>query len=96
MSQRAGSVVTEVAASHSVYISQPAAVADLIGQAAAPVAVWCRAGPCSTAMPDASCLAAEHLIDAHAPRAAASANASLSLIARQTRQRCSAGTTLTT
>jgi pimeloyl-ACP methyl ester carboxylesterase len=35
MSQRAGSTVTEVAASHSVYISQPAAVAGLIEQAAA-------------------------------------------------------------
>jgi pimeloyl-ACP methyl ester carboxylesterase len=35
MSQRAGSKVTEVAASHSVFLSQPAAVADLIEQAAA-------------------------------------------------------------
>jgi pimeloyl-ACP methyl ester carboxylesterase len=35
MSQRAGSRVTEVAASHSVFLSQPAAVADLIEQAAA-------------------------------------------------------------
>jgi pimeloyl-ACP methyl ester carboxylesterase len=35
MSQRAGSKVTEVAASHSVYLSQPAAVASLIEQAAA-------------------------------------------------------------
>jgi pimeloyl-ACP methyl ester carboxylesterase len=35
MSQRAGSTVTEVAASHSVYVSQPAAVASLIEQAAA-------------------------------------------------------------
>ncbi len=34
MSQRAGAAVTEVAASHSVYVSQPAAVADLIEQAA--------------------------------------------------------------
>src|SRR6185312_1341034 len=33
MSQRAGSTVAEVAASHSVYVSQPAAVADLIKQA---------------------------------------------------------------
>jgi pimeloyl-ACP methyl ester carboxylesterase len=35
MSQRAGSKVTEIAASHSVFLSQPAAVADLIEQAAA-------------------------------------------------------------
>jgi pimeloyl-ACP methyl ester carboxylesterase len=35
MSQRAGSKVTEVAASHSVFLSQPVAVADLIEQAAA-------------------------------------------------------------
>jgi pimeloyl-ACP methyl ester carboxylesterase len=35
MSQRAGATVTEVAASHSVYVSQPAAVASLIEQAAA-------------------------------------------------------------
>jgi pimeloyl-ACP methyl ester carboxylesterase len=35
MSQRAGSKVTEVAASHSVFLSQPAVVADLIEQAAA-------------------------------------------------------------
>jgi pimeloyl-ACP methyl ester carboxylesterase len=35
MSQRAGSTVTEVAASHSVYLSQPAAVVGLIEQAAA-------------------------------------------------------------
>jgi len=34
MSQRAGSTVVEVAASHSVFLSQPAAVADLIKQAA--------------------------------------------------------------
>jgi pimeloyl-ACP methyl ester carboxylesterase len=38
MSARAGSTVTEVAASHSVYISQPAAVAALINQAASAVA----------------------------------------------------------
>ncbi len=38
MSQRAGSTVVEVAASHSVYVSQPAAVADLIKQAASAVA----------------------------------------------------------
>jgi pimeloyl-ACP methyl ester carboxylesterase len=35
MSQRAGATTTEVAASHSVYVSQPDAVATLIGQAAA-------------------------------------------------------------
>jgi pimeloyl-ACP methyl ester carboxylesterase len=35
MSERAGAAVTEVAASHSVYVSQPAAVASLIEQAAA-------------------------------------------------------------
>jgi pimeloyl-ACP methyl ester carboxylesterase len=35
MSQRAGATVTEVAASHSVYLSQPAAVATLIEQATA-------------------------------------------------------------
>jgi pimeloyl-ACP methyl ester carboxylesterase len=35
MSQRAGSAVTEVVASHSVYVSQPPAVASLIEQAAA-------------------------------------------------------------
>lgn len=35
MSQRAGAAVTEVAASHSVYLSQPTAVANLIEQAAA-------------------------------------------------------------
>jgi hypothetical protein len=33
MSQRTGSTVVEVTASHSVYVSQPAAVADLIKQA---------------------------------------------------------------
>jgi pimeloyl-ACP methyl ester carboxylesterase len=37
MSQRAGSTVTEVAASHSVYVSQPAVVAALIKQAAGAV-----------------------------------------------------------
>jgi pimeloyl-ACP methyl ester carboxylesterase len=35
MSQRAGAAVTEVAASHSVYVSQPAAVASLVEEAAA-------------------------------------------------------------
>ena len=34
MSERAGSTVAEVAASHSVYVSQPAAVAELIVKAA--------------------------------------------------------------
>ena len=34
MSERAGSTVEEVGASHSVYVSQPAAVADLIQKAA--------------------------------------------------------------
>jgi pimeloyl-ACP methyl ester carboxylesterase len=37
MSERAGSTVVEVAASHSVYMSQPQAVADLIERAAAQV-----------------------------------------------------------
>ncbi len=35
MSERAGSTVVEVAGSHAIYVSQPAAVADLIKQAAA-------------------------------------------------------------
>jgi pimeloyl-ACP methyl ester carboxylesterase len=39
MAERAGSVVMEVEASHSVYISQPKAVASLVAQAAAGVAV---------------------------------------------------------
>ena len=34
MSARAGSTVVEVAGSHAIYVSQPAAVADLIKQAA--------------------------------------------------------------
>jgi pimeloyl-ACP methyl ester carboxylesterase len=38
MSQRTGSTVVEVAASHAVYISQPAPVADLIKQAVSAVA----------------------------------------------------------
>jgi pimeloyl-ACP methyl ester carboxylesterase len=38
MAERAGSTVAEVAASHSVYISQPNAVASLVAQAAAGVA----------------------------------------------------------
>jgi pimeloyl-ACP methyl ester carboxylesterase len=37
MSERAGSTVAEVAASHSVYVSQPRAVVELIEQAAAAV-----------------------------------------------------------
>jgi pimeloyl-ACP methyl ester carboxylesterase len=35
MADRAGAAVTEIAASHSVYVSQPAAVAGIIEQAAA-------------------------------------------------------------
>ncbi|WP_329261248.1 alpha/beta hydrolase [Streptomyces sp. NBC_01478] len=35
MAERAGATVTEAAGSHAVYVSQPAAVADLIKQAAA-------------------------------------------------------------
>jgi pimeloyl-ACP methyl ester carboxylesterase len=35
MSERAGSTVVEVAGSHAIYVSQPAAVADLITRAAA-------------------------------------------------------------
>jgi pimeloyl-ACP methyl ester carboxylesterase len=38
MSQRAGSTVVEMAASHAVYITQPAPVADLVKQAASVVA----------------------------------------------------------
>jgi AcrR family transcriptional regulator len=38
MSQRAGSTVVEVAASHSVYVSQPAPVTELIKQAVSAVA----------------------------------------------------------
>jgi len=34
MAERAGATVTEVAGSHSVYVSQPQAVAALIRQAA--------------------------------------------------------------
>jgi hypothetical protein len=37
MSARAGSTVVEVAGSHSIYVSQPAAVAALIEQAASAV-----------------------------------------------------------
>jgi hypothetical protein len=37
MSERAGSTVVEAAGSHSIYISQPAAVAALIEQAASTV-----------------------------------------------------------
>jgi hypothetical protein len=35
MAERIGATVSEVAASHSVYVSQPEAVATLIAQAAA-------------------------------------------------------------
>jgi hypothetical protein len=38
MPQRTGSTVVEVAASHSVYLSQPVAVADLIKRAESAVA----------------------------------------------------------
>jgi pimeloyl-ACP methyl ester carboxylesterase len=38
MSERAGSKVVEVAGSHAIYVSQPAAVATLIEQAASAVA----------------------------------------------------------
>ena len=37
MSERAGSTVVEVAANHSVYVSQPAAVVELIEKAASEV-----------------------------------------------------------
>ena len=37
MSERAGSTVVEIAGSHSIYVSQPAAVADLIEKAASEV-----------------------------------------------------------
>jgi pimeloyl-ACP methyl ester carboxylesterase len=39
MSERAGSIVVEVAASHSVYVSQPGQVAHLIGQASSAAAM---------------------------------------------------------
>lgn len=39
MAERAGSTVQQVAGSHSVYVSQPQAVADLVKQAAAAVTV---------------------------------------------------------
>src|SRR5262249_27692718 len=39
MSKRAGSTVVEVKGSHSVYVSQPKAVADLIAKAAISVAL---------------------------------------------------------
>ena len=39
MSERAGSTVVETAGSHSVYVSQPAAVASLVEQAASAVAM---------------------------------------------------------
>jgi pimeloyl-ACP methyl ester carboxylesterase len=37
MSERGGSTVTEVAGSHSIYVSEPAVVADLIEKAASEV-----------------------------------------------------------
>jgi hypothetical protein len=37
MSERTGSAVTEVAASHAVYVSQPTAVAALVREAATAV-----------------------------------------------------------
>ncbi len=37
MSKRAGATVVEVKGSHAIYVSQPKAVADLIGQAATKV-----------------------------------------------------------
>jgi len=39
MSKRAGSTVIEVSGSHSVYVSQPKAVADLIAKASTSVAL---------------------------------------------------------
>ena len=42
MSKRAGSTVVEVAGSHAVYVSQPAAVASLIAKAANSVALATR------------------------------------------------------
>jgi hypothetical protein len=38
MAERAGSRTSEAPGSHSIYVSQPSAVADLIRQAAAAVA----------------------------------------------------------
>ena len=38
MSERAGSTVTVVAGSHAIYVTQPAAVAAIIGQAASATA----------------------------------------------------------
>jgi hypothetical protein len=40
MSQRTGATVVEAAASHSVYLSQPAPVAELIEQAALGAAAY--------------------------------------------------------
>ena len=40
MSQRTGATIVEVAASHSVYVSQPRATADLIKQAAQGAAAY--------------------------------------------------------
>jgi len=42
MSERAGSTVVEVEASHSVYVSQPDLVADLIERAASEVSSTAR------------------------------------------------------
>jgi hypothetical protein len=42
MSERAGSTVEEVAGSHSIYVSQPAAVAELIEKAASEVSSAAR------------------------------------------------------
>jgi pimeloyl-ACP methyl ester carboxylesterase len=48
MSERAGSTRVEVSASHAVYVSQPAAVADLIKQAATTSAANTAREPAST------------------------------------------------
>jgi pimeloyl-ACP methyl ester carboxylesterase len=48
MSERAGSTVVEVSASHAVYVSQPAAVADVIKQAATTSAVDTAKEPATT------------------------------------------------
>ena len=49
MAQRAGATIAEVDASHSLYVSQPQAVADVIGQAAQSVGQ--AAAPVQTAVP---------------------------------------------
>ena len=48
MSERAGSTVVEVSASHAVYVSQPAVVADLIKQAATASAADTAREPATT------------------------------------------------